>query len=98
MRLCESKSSFKVALKYLSMIFLDDSSEIKGIAWRDLATDWSSRLTLNEVYTVSNFQIRDCDARFSRVVPGNLQVVLERYVKVRKSYFILDGMFNFDIL
>lgn len=72
----------KTNIPYLCVVFLDGSGEIKAIGWREMVTYWMSRLKLNEVYTISHFKINTCDSRFNRVMPGNLQVTLDKFIKV----------------
>lgn len=47
-----------------------------------MVTQWMSQLKLNEVYTISNFKMNTSDSRFSRVMPGNVQVLLDQFFKI----------------
>lgn len=82
----------KADTHYVSAVFLDGSGEIKAIGWGvKMVTQWMSQLKLNEVYTISNFKINTCDSRFSRIMPGNVQFLLDQYVKVNSlCYFSVN--------
>lgn len=81
------------SIPYLCMVLLDGSGEIKAIAWRDSVAFWISRLKLNEIYTISHFKIVPCNPRFSRVMPGDLQLSVDKWTKVIISNVVIVFLF-----
>lgn len=53
-----------------------------------MVTQWMSQLKLNEVYTISNFKMNTSDSQFSRVMPGNVQVLLDQFVKIENCEMV----------
>lgn len=80
-----SKTSCTTAKKnisLLSLLFFDGSGEIKGNVWRESVKVWNSKLTVGEVYDVSNFSVVKNDLKFTRLRPGRVQFNFHSATKV----------------